>query len=402
MSNHCPKQSPDDRIHVLFVVDQFPHALGGGERVALKTLQLLPRDRFRCSLITFGGNYNFEALRAAGVAVHVWPLSRTWGFEGVAAAIRLARFARREHVDIVQTFFETSDLWAGPIVKLASGARLIWSRRDLGILRGTKHRVAYRLLSRYVDRVIAVSQRVRQFTLERDGIPLERVHTIYNGVSVPPVLDERSRSALRQTLGLTANDVALITVANVRRVKGFDVLLECVARLRPKDSNIRLLVAGAVSENEYFAALQRQARDSGIADIVSWLGVRDDISALLSASDIFVLPSRSEGFSNALLEAMAAGLPCVATDVGGNAEAITDGVDGYIVCPEDVRAMTARLDELLGSMALRKALGSRARLTVRERFSDAQMISRLTRLYAELTPRASPSAAATYPNLEPH
>jgi glycosyltransferase involved in cell wall biosynthesis len=380
------------------VVDQFPQALGGGERVAAKTLQLLPHDHFRCSLITFGGEYDFDILRAAGVAVHLWPLSRTWAFEGIAAAVRLARFARREHVNIVQTFFETSDLWAGPIVKLASGAHLIWSRRDLGILRGPKHRVAYRFLSRYVDRVIAVSQRVRQFTVEQDDIPLERVQTIYNSVSVPPIIDDGCRIALRQRLGLDEADVAVTTVANVRHVKGFDVLLECVARLRPKHSNIRLFVAGAVSEREYFAALQRQAHDSGITDVVSWLGVRDDVPDLLSASDIFVLPSRSEGFSNALLEAMAAGLPCIATNVGGNAEAITDGADGYIVCPEDVQAMTARLGELLGDAALRKALGSRARHTVQERFSDEQMIRRLMRLYDELAPRVSSQQAATFRN----
>src|SRR5580704_8894239 len=170
--------------HILFVIDQFAKTLGGGERAALQLASLLSRHEYQVSVLTFFIHSESPVLQQVTVPIYLLPLQRTYGFEGFGAALELRRFLKQKKVQIVQTFFESSDLWAGFVTKATSKAKLVWSRRDMGILRTRKHKIAYRLMARVPDAVFAVSDRVRQYCIQVDGISSSRVHTIYNSLNL--------------------------------------------------------------------------------------------------------------------------------------------------------------------------------------------------------------------------
>src|SRR5216684_5034442 len=128
-------------VHVLFVIDELCE-LGGAERILLKMVRLLPKDLFRCSVVTFRIREDLEELTEIGCPLYVFPLKKTYDFNALRMAMRLRNLIRREKVSIVHTFFETSDLWAGLVARLSGCPVLISSRRDMGILRSGKHRAA--------------------------------------------------------------------------------------------------------------------------------------------------------------------------------------------------------------------------------------------------------------------
>lgn len=367
---------PPEAPHVLLVVDGFPKSLGGGERVVLRLAALLPRYGFRASILTFAVHPESVLLRSAPPCpVYLLPLQRTYDLRALRAALALRGFLHAEDVRIVQTFFESSDLWAGLVTKLFSRAKLIWSRRDMGILRGRKHEVAYRRLRRLPDAVFAVSEQVRRHVIAVDGVAPERVQTVYNGLDV---------SADAESPARPTESPVVTTVGNIRRVKGHDVLVEAAARVAERVPQVQFTVAGEVLEPEYFAELQQQVAAKGLGGSFHFLGGVTDLPPHLRGASVFVLPSRSEGFSNAIVEAMAAGLPVVATDVGGNAEAVEDGVSGYIVPAEDAAALAAGVARLLGDPELASRMGAAGKRRAQELFTTEAMMDRTTTVYRTL------------------
>ena len=363
--------------HVLLVVDGFPKTLGGGERVVLRLAEQLPRYGYRASILTFALNPASEfQLSAAPCPVYLLPLRNTYNLTAWRGALVFRRLLRQQQIRIVQTFFESSDLWAGVVTRLLSPAKLIWSRRDMGILRRQKHGAAYRTLRRLPHAVFAVSEQVRQHAIEVDRISPARVHTIHNGLELGALPPLRPR--------LNPRAATVTTVGNIRRVKGHDVLIRAAAVVIAKFPLTTFTVAGEILEPEYFAGLRKLVSDLGLNDRFLFLGRLSDLTAHLKTADIFVLPSRSEGFSNALIEAMAAGLPSIATEVGGNAEAIHDRISGLLVPSEDVSALSAAILHLLASPELAEQLGCAGQQAVKASFSADAMLSRTTAMYDRL------------------
>ena len=376
-----PGPAPDPALpqsslpHVLLVVDGFPKALGGGERIVLRLASLLPRYGFRASILTFAVHPE-SSFRPedAPCAVYLLPLQNTYGPAAWRGALALRRLLRDEQVRIVQTFFESSDLWAGAVTRLFSSARLIWSRRDMGILRGAKHRWAYRALRRLPDAVFAVSAKVAAHVTSVDGVPPNRVHVIYNGIDLaPPIPSNPMDSA-----------PVVTTIGNIRHVKGHDILIQAAAQVVAEIPHVQFSIAGEILEPAYFSELESQVAALGLSSNFRFLGNVEDLPSLLAAATIFVLPSRSEGFSNALLEALSMGLPCVATDVGGNAEALDDGSSGLIVPPEDVAALARALTRVLLDPALANNLSVEARRAATEKFTTNAMMRRIAEQYTQL------------------
>ena len=370
--------SPDANLpHVLLVVDQFPKNLGGGERIALRLASLLPGYGYRVSILTFFVHAESRVQSLASCPLYVLPLGRTYDWTALKAALRLRRFVRDQKVRIVQTFFESSDIWAGTVTRLFSDTRLIWSRRDLGILRARKHRTAYRALAGLPDAVFAVSDEVRNYCIQTDRIRPQKVHTIYNGLDLPPFAPMEK----------SMDRPLIVTVGNIRRVKGHDVLAQAAAIVLQSFPEARFSIAGEVLEQDYFGELQELIGKLGLSGKLHFPGNVTDLYSYLSAADIFVLPSRSEGFSNALIEAMAAGLPAVATDVGGNAEAISEGVNGFLVPPEDPEQLAEAIMKLIANPQLAKNMGQSGRSTVLDRFSTESMMRKTVDVYGQLLSR---------------
>ena len=369
--------------HVLYVIDQLCQ-LGGAERVLLEMIRRLPTDRFRSSLVTFQLEPGLKALENCSSPIQVLPLRRTYDLGALRTAIQLRDLIRGENVSIAHTFFETSDLWAAPIARLSGCPVLVSSRRDMGILRTRKHHFAYPIVNRLFDRVLTVSDEVRSYALNHDHLAPERVETLYNGVDLEALDAKAGADGPPLDLGLKSTSRVVSALGNIRHVKGIDVLGRAAARVSLAYPDAVFLVMGGVLEPETFRSLQALVNSLGIKENFRFLGAMSNPYPVLAASEVFCLPSRSEGLSNALIEAMGSRLPCVATRVGGNAEAITDGVNGFLVESEDVDAMTDRLLRLLHDPQLRRGMGQAARQTVETRFSMSAMMNRLTGIYDEL------------------
>ncbi|HKF21396.1 MAG TPA: glycosyltransferase [Candidatus Angelobacter sp.] len=375
---------PDSRCHILFIIDELCE-IGGAERVLFKMIELLPTEKFRCSLLTFRTNDEAD-LSQIRCPVYVMPLRRTYDWNALKVARQIRNFVRRENVLIAHTFFETSDLWAGPIAKLSGCPVLISSRRDLGILRSRRHNVGYRVLRRMYDSVLAVSPQVRDFCIQQDGLDPARVQTLFNGLDMECAAapNAESRIVMRKQMNIPDHVPVITTVGNIRKVKGIDVLVEAaveVSRARPDSV---FLVVGRKSEEDHCRELEARIASLGLATNFRLLGSREDVFAILRMSDIFCLPSRSEGFSNALLEAMACRLPCVATDVGGNPEVLTHGETGLLVPIEDSAALARALMQLLSDRSLAGRMGLRAERVVESRFTSQAMMNTLVSVYQGL------------------
>jgi glycosyltransferase involved in cell wall biosynthesis len=366
--------------HVLLVLDQIPKSLGGGERIVLRMAALLPQYGYRVSILCLSAHPESTALQSPPCPIYLLPLKRTYDLTAFRAALDLRKFLQQNRIQIVQTFFESSDLWAGCITKTMSKAKLIWSRRDMGILRGRKHSIAYRLMANAPDAVFTVSEQVRRHCIDVDGIDPDRVQTIYNGLTLS------DWSEINRPME-TGGDLVVSTVGNIRRVKGHDLFIRAAASIVPQFPGVTFNIVGDVLEPDYFVELQHLIQDLNLSDRFHFTGGVTNLREHLKASDIFVLPSRSEGFSNAILEAMAASLPVVATNVGGNAEAVKEGVNGFLVPPEDPAALAACITRLLSDPNQARAMGVAGRAMVREKFTSDVMMRKTVSTYTRILAR---------------
>ena len=399
-SNSMRRGSPDERtgwnhgapgtpgvcpVRIIYIIDHLCNIRAGGELALFRILRHLPRDRFQPSVVTFAVKpLSVQLLRELECPLYVFPIERTYDWRGFKEGLRLRSLLTIERPSIVHTFFETSNTWGGLITKLSFGPKLVSSRRDMGVLRLRKHRLAYKLINALSDRVVAVSKEVGRLCIEEDRVAAEKVSVVYNGVDLDLVDRCDDHPGAKRNLGLDRASHIVTAVANIRRIKGLDVFIRAAAIVRSDFPSAAFVIAGSPNEPQYLAELKQLVADLGLQENVLFLGEVEDIFSLLKMSDAFCLLSRSEGFSNAVLEAMACRLPCVVTRVGGNAEAITDGHNGYLVPAEDPRSAADRLRLLLKSPEVAKRMGREARTTIESGFTTEHMIGQLTQCYLGL------------------
>jgi glycosyltransferase involved in cell wall biosynthesis len=368
------------RPHVLFLIDHLL-ALGGGETNLLKVVQLMPPELVRCSIGTF--RIKPEIRETISVPVHVFPWKRVYHLDALKAAASLRKLIRDEQVDIVQTYFETSNLWGGLVAKL-SGALLLSSRRDMGILRKAKYELAYRVVNRLSDRVLAVSEEVKRFCIDADRIDAKKISVVYNGVDLRHVASSAQANPFADTEWAAGASHIITCVANIRKVKGIDVLIRAAQRVCRELPRAVFVVAGSLYERDYSQEMHEMVRAMGLEKNFKLLDFVGDPVPLLKMSNAFCLLSRSEGFCNALLEAMACGVPSVVTRVGGNPEAINDGENGFMVPVEDDVAAAEKLLFLLQNPEQAIKIGQSGQTAAQTRFSAETMIQKLISLYREL------------------
>ena len=376
-------------VRVLFLIDSIWGA-GGAEMSLLRLVEHLPAQGYACRVITFHADEVSKGFLARfPCPVEVWPMKslRHWSTLGLLK--RLRRLVRQEKFDIVHTFFPASDLLFGPAAKFSGARVLISGRRDMGIVRQSWHRWAYRRMRGTYDQVQTVSESVRRYAIDTDGLDPERVLTIHNGVDAGVVVDaSENLDSLREELGCVPGCPVVTMVANIRRIKGIDVFLRAVALVKQRFPDTVFLIAGVFGTNtehiKYKEEVLGLRKALDLERKVRFLGSSTQVQRILALSDVFALPSRSEGFSNALLEAMACGIPPVVSAVGGNPEVVEDGVNGFLVPFGDSAAVADRVMRLLADPALRQRLGAAARQRVLERFTVEVMVRQVADAYSAL------------------
>jgi glycosyltransferase involved in cell wall biosynthesis len=226
--------------------------------------------------------------------------------------------------------------------------------------------------------------------LKAEGIAPARLGLIYNGIDASGYGKVGLRDQTRADLGLAPGTLVMCIVANLIPYKGHGDLIDALGQAAPLlPTHWHMLVVGR--DDGIGAALQERARQLGLRDNISFLGARDDIPGLLDASDVGILCSHEEGFANAILECMAAGLPMIVTRVGGNAEAVIDGETGLVVPPRDSKTLATAIVQLANDRALRTRFGAAGRQRVVTQFGVQRFIDSHRALYDALLAGKQPS-----------
>jgi glycosyltransferase involved in cell wall biosynthesis len=377
---------------ILFVIGDL--AVGGTESHLVRVLPGLARTGFHPIVYTLTHRSDLASrIRPAGIELITPPLASTLRslplsvLRALLLPITMARLwwlMRRRRPDIVHCFLPAGYLVGGVCALLAGRALRVMSRRSLNAYQ-EQHRVLARLERQLHRRMSAVlgNSRAVLADLAAEGVPPDRIGLIYNGIETVDPKRLPSRVDVRSRLGIDGAALVLTTVANLIPYKGHGDLLEALAKITGElPAGWVLLCVGR--DDGIGPALRARAHALGIDAHVRWLGERHDVLEILHASDIGLLPSHQEGFSNAILEGMAASLPMVVTRVGGNPEAVVDGLTGLVVPPRDPGMMAAAVLELAGDPVGRRRMGEAGRRRVEEVFSLDICVDRYARLYRAL------------------
>ncbi|HEX8148898.1 MAG TPA: glycosyltransferase [Pyrinomonadaceae bacterium] len=380
--------------NVLQLVGSFNQ--GGSERQAAQLTRLLAesgRYRVRVACLSAEGVLRGEVERLGLGEIPEYPLTSFYDRRFVAQLRRFAAFLRAEKIDLVQTHDFYSNVFGMAGAALARVQARVASKRETGGMRTAAQRRVELLAFRLAHAVVANSEAVKQ-QLVGDGVPARKVAVVYNGLDPARVRTPAgfSRAEALAGLGLPADGGRrfVTLVANLRHaVKDHPTFLRAARRVREEVPEAAFVLAG---EGQLEAPLRELASELGIADAVFFTGRCTQVGALLAASDVCVLSSTAEGFSNSILEYMAAGRPVVATEVGGAREAIVEGETGHLVPAGDEGRMAARIGGLLRDPARARAMGERGRGRVAQQFSCAAQLARTEALYERLLARAETGA----------
>lgn len=369
------------RLKLVIMIRQM--IVGGAEKDIIKIVSRLDRDRYDIHLCLFNDTCVYrDVFREQQIPVtmirkrikldflHLW---------------QLTAWLRRLRPDIVHTWISEANSVGSVAARLAGvpirvGCVLnvnFWKTRPRLLFdhfaMGTSHRL------------VTNSLRINEFLVQRMGISASRLKLIYNGIepgafSLDGEARRQARQQVRQQYGIRENETLFITVAGLRRMKNHLDFLRTIAQL-PRDAGFRFLFLG---EGPLKSAIEENVDRLGLGETVILAGMRHDVGTVLAGADVFVLPSIIEGQPNAILEAMAAGLPLIATDVGGNSEAVEHERQGLIIPFSDRPAMVEALVRLGTDAGERARMGRQGPSRVEAMFTADRMVSSFVALYEEL------------------
>ena len=361
---------------VMFLSHAF--AVGGAEEMVLNLVRHLP-PHYEPAVVCIheAGPIGLE-IQQTGVPFNVLGLKP--GLLRPFDVLRLQDFLYQCQPDIVHTFLLTGSLYGRFAAMMARVPVVIGTEVNVYERKRPLHALAERWLMRGTDAVIASAESVREFYIKQINADPAKVEVIYNAVDWSRLETTISREDMRRAMDVPVDGPLLGIIARLTEQKGHRVLLDALAQ-RPDLSRAHLVIVG---DGPLSAALQRQAAGLGIADRVRFLGARRDLGNILSAIDVFVMPSFWEGLPLAMVLAMGAGLPVVATRVAGIPEVVQDGVNGLLVTPGESGELGAALSRVVNDDTTRVLLGQAARAFVRPRFGVDGYVNAITGLYDRL------------------
>lgn len=368
---------------VLLLVDIFYGITGGAERQIVELCKNIDRNQYQIYVACLSGHSRLlKIVESYGAKPLCLGIKRIYGFRGLKKGIKFAKFLKNEEIDVLMTYHFGSDIWGTFFGKWAGVPCIISNRRDAGFWKKRSHVLFYRILDRWVNKIIVVSKDIRNIVLREEKVDPEKTDVIYNGIDLNRFNGGADGTSMRNELGIPADAQVIGCVGNFRSVKGHKYLIEAAKTIIEKFPKIYVILIGGkgMKERGLKSELENMTNDFGLHDNVRFLGLRKDIPELLKVVDICVLPSLSEGLSNTLLEYMAAEKPIVATNVGGNPEVISDRINGMLVNKADARDLADKLIYLLENRNECERLSSKARDDVAQRFSIARMVGQYENL----------------------
>lgn len=373
------------RYRVLRMITWLP--TGGIERKIAAVLPRLNRDLFEPHLCCIRERGPLaDDLEQQGVPVHVIRFRNRWD---PFALRRLRKLVRELDISVVHSHMYRANVPATALKVIGEHVKVVGHYHNVGTWESTRQRLLDRWLANKRDMNLAVSEAVRRDVISHLQLPPSKVRTLRNGVN----LDEfhpvaaAARHAIRERLGLPASAKVVVMVARLVSQKNQSLVIESAMEVLKAVPRAHFLFVGDGPDNE---ALKELASVRCVRDHVTFLGKRDDVPDILAASDVSVLPSTREGFSNAVLESMACGVPVIASNVGGNAEVIDNGINGFLLDMQpapspapNASRFVRYLKRLLLEDDFRMRMGAVAHSSV-EAFSIDTMVRETEQAYLDL------------------
>lgn len=365
-------------IRVLHVIDT--GGPGGAETVLLQTATRLDPARFESTAVVGSMDWLAGQLRKRGAPPHVVPAKGSFNIGYLSA---LARLARRQRSDVIAAHLYGASVYASlvgmllsiPVVSVLHGQSDVPQAERLSSLKAA-------IVRRGSRKIVFVSERLQDHLRARLRLTATQCAVIPNGVDTEVFRPGRDRS-LRAEIGI-AEDVTLIgAIGNIRKPKAYDMLLRAARTLLNRSQRFHLVITGDYA-NSLGRELQQLATELGVERYVTFLGLRPDVSRILNNLDVFALSSQTEGFSIACIEAMACGIPVVATRSGGPEE-ILEGESGLLVPAGDPESLALAIERVISSKELAASMTARAIRRVHEHYSLATMLSRYEDLLQSVT-----------------
>jgi glycosyltransferase involved in cell wall biosynthesis len=372
----------DGRVRVVFCLDNF--GIGGSELNAVRLAEHLDKSRFRLSVAALRASGPLmERFAKAGVPVHVFPVRSLYGASALHEGLRFARFLAEEGADVVHSHDIYNNLFATVWARVARVPAVIASRRWWHTLNRPGHRMACAVGYRLADRVLANCEAVAASLVQDEHIPADRVVVVPNFVDASAFepLSRSTREQLLAAFGVPGDALLVGVVARLAPIKDHASLIRAIGTLAPRWPRLHLVVVGRGVARE---GLGRLVAELGLTGRVHFVGLQPQKPNLHALFDLSVLPSRSEGFPNVVLEAMAAATPVVATAVGGTRDAVISGETGLLVPPGDTQALAIAIESLLGDPARRTSMGTAAQQRARRFYQASCVVPALEDLYESL------------------
>ena len=381
MITQTPGTPPAGRVPIAFVLSSFDP--GGTERQMIELLRRLDRRRWEVHLVCFRrtGAW-FDRAAEAATSVKMFPLTSFQDLAALRQLVAFGRWCRRQRIAVVHTGQLYSNIFGLPGAALGGVPVRIGNRRDINPNQRPVHLVSQRIAYSFAHKIVTNS-RAAAARLRRERVPGHKIATVPNGIDFDAFPESPRRTAPRR----------VVVVANLRPEKGHDVLIDAAREVLARVLGATFDIVG---DGPLAGSLRELARRAGVDRAVTFAGHQQDVGARLAQGDIFVLPSRSEAMPNALLEAMATGLPVIASEVGGIGEIVEDGRTGLLVPADNPAALADRICRVMTTPGLAAALGEAARKEVRGRYSFERMVAAFESIYdAELRRRCPAILGAT-------
>lgn len=292
----------------------------------------------------------------------------------VETAVRFAWWLRQQRIDLVHTAALEANTHGAFAMGFARARALVTEETGVARTRPGWARLVSSVAHRRASRVVAQSEAVKRYLVDVEGVPPAKIAVIYNCARVGPRGD---RMEVRRELGVPDGGPLIASVGRLAHEKGHDILLRAFVRVRAAAPGTRLAIVG---DGPAALELRRLAVGLSLDDAVAFLGARRDVSRVVGAADLFVLPSRTEGLPVALVEAMLLGVPAVASAVDGVREVMTDGESG-VLTPPDAEPLADAMLRLLRDRALAQRLAERGAAEARRRFGVSRYVTELLDLY---------------------
>lgn len=362
--------------HIARIITWLPR--GGIERRLVALLPRLNTLPFRVSLVCIRERGPLsDELEQAGVPVLVVPFRSRLELRGLWA---LAHWMREQGVDLVHSHMYRSNVPATIAARLAGVRHVLCQVHNIDTWETRRQQMMDHWLLRWRTAMLAVSNEVKRDIVARLHCPPEQVRVLYNGIDIDEYGSVQPDAQLRHELGVPQGHRLVVMLARLVAQKKHTRFLQALETIRNELPPASVLLVG---DGKLRGELEREVETRHLGDMVSFTGHRSDIPQILALSDLSVLTSDREGFSNTVIESLAAGVPVVATDVGGNSEAIVDGECGLIVQPDDLTGLAGALKKILTDDTLRHQMSQAARVRA-QRFSLENMLDETRRLYLEL------------------